>query len=289
MSDLIVWTRDLGQVYQPGPLQKVALEGISIGIPRGSCIAIVGATGSGKSTLVQHIGGLLRPTSGIIAVDGFQAGPRTLNLRPIRRRVGLLFQSAESQLFGRTVYEDVAFGPRRQGLPRAEVRARVEQALATVGLPSREFATRSPFALSGGQMRRVALAGVLAMAPSILALDEPTVGLDSAGRDEFYAYLRRARAERGLTVILVSHDMTEVAEFAEWLFVLYQGRLVAHGAPATVFALGDRLQEWGLLPPPLAQLLGLLQERGVPVRSPGLSLAEAARVLLARPPTGTAR
>jgi energy-coupling factor transporter ATP-binding protein EcfA2 len=134
-------------------------------------------------------------------------------------------------------------------------------------------------------MRRVALAGVLAMAPSILILDEPTVGLDSVGRAEFYAYLRQARAERGLTIILVSHDMAEVADLAEWLFVLHQGRLVAHGAPSTVFALGDRMLEWGLLPPPLAQLLRLLRDRGVPMPFEGLSLSEATGFLLARSPT----
>jgi energy-coupling factor transport system ATP-binding protein len=283
LSDLIVWTRDLGHIYQPGPLQKVALEGISIGIPRGSCVAIVGATGSGKSTLVQHIDGLLRPTSGSIFVDGFEVGPLTLDVRPIRRHVGILFQSSESQLFGRTIFEDVAFGPRRQRLPKAEVRARVDRALSTVGLPPREFAARSPFELSGGQMRRVALAGVLAMSPSILVLDEPTVGLDAVGRAEFYDYLRRARAELGLTIILVSHDMSEVADLAEWLFVLHEGRLVAHGAPSTIFALGDCLSEWGLLPPPLAQLLGLLCQRGIPVPSEGLSLDEATQFLLAHP------
>jgi energy-coupling factor transport system ATP-binding protein len=281
MSDFAIRTQDLTHVYQPGPLQKIAIEGISIGIPRGSCIAVVGATGSGKSTLVLHIAGLLRPTSGRIAVDGLEAGPQTIDLSPLRRQVGMLFQSSEAQLFGRTVFEDVAFGPRRQRLPRAEVRTRVERALAAVGLPSREFASRSPFALSGGQMRRVALAGVLAMAPSILILDEPTVGLDAVGRSEFYAYLQRARRDLKLTIVLVSHDMAEVADLAEWLFILHEGRLVAHGAPASVFALDDRLREWGLLPPPLSQLLHQLRQRGVPVPAEGLSLDEAARFLLA--------
>ena len=279
MRDFAVWTEELGHVYQPGPLQKVAIEGISIGIPRGSCVAIVGATGSGKSTLVLHMAGLLRPTSGRIAVDGFEAHPRTFDLTPLRRRVGLLFQSSEAQLFGRTVFEDVAFGPRRQKLPKVEVRRRVERSLAAVGLPAREFAARSPFELSGGQMRRVALAGVLAREPAILILDEPTVGLDAVGRAEFYAYLLRARRELALTIVLVSHDMAEVADLAEWLFVLHEGRLVAHGAPSTLFGFGDRLRDWGLLPPPLTQLLALLRQRGMSLPAEGMSLDEVTRYL----------
>ena len=289
MSEFAIRTQELTHIYQPGPLQKVAIEGISIGVPPGSCVAIVGATGSGKSTLVQHIAGLLRPTSGRIVVNGLEAGAHTVDLSPLRRRVGILFQSSEAQLFGRTVFEDVAFGPRRQRLPRAEVRARVERALAAVGLPQRQFASRSPFELSGGQMRRVALAGVLAMAPSILILDEPTVGLDAVGRSEFYAYLRRVRQELELTIVLVSHDMAEVADLAGWLFVLHAGKLVAHGAPAAVFTEGDRLRAWGLLPPPLSQLLHRLRQRGVPVPSEGLSLAEATKFLLAQQPSPSRR
>lgn len=263
MTEPIISTHNLMYAYQLGPLQQPALIDVSLEIARGGCVAIIGVTGSGKSTLVQHFNGLLRPTSGRVIVDGLDVQASTTDLRTLRQRVGMLFQSPAAQLFASTVFADVAFGPRRMRLGPDDVRARVFAALDVVGLPPREYGPRSPFELSGGQMRRVALAGVLAIEPAVLVLDEPTVGLDAAGRDEFYGYIRRAQHERGVTVVLISHDMAEVAALADRLFVLHSGRLVAQGPPNSIFAQGDRLREWGLLEPPLSELLGLLRRRGM--------------------------
>jgi energy-coupling factor transport system ATP-binding protein len=262
MNDPIIITRNLTHLYQPGPLQRQALVDISMEIARGSCAAIVGVTGSGKSTLVQHFNALLRPTSGAAIVDGIDAGATT-DLRVLRRHVGMLFQSPEAQLFAPTVAADVAFGPRQLGLAEAELHGRVAAALGMVGLPMAEYGPRSPFALSGGQMRRVARAGVLASEPAVLVLDAPSVGLDAAGRDEFYTIIRRVQRERGVTVVLVSHDMAEVAALADRVFVLHAGRLVAQGPPRALFAQAELLPGWGLLAPPLSELLALLRQGGV--------------------------
>ena len=282
MTDPIIITKNLCYTYQsnqPGTLQKAALVDISLEIARGSCVAIIGVTGSGKSTLVQHFNGLLRPTMGSVIVDGQDVGAADADLVALRQRVGMLFQFPEAQLFERTVFADVAFGPRRMKLDRREVRQRVISALEMVGLPRHEFASRSPFELSGGQMRRVALAGVLAMSPSILILDEPTVGLDAGGRAEFYQYLQRARQERGITIVLVSHDMAEVAALADRLFVLRGGNLVMQGTPRSVFAQGDRLRKWGLVAPPLSELLTLLRKEGLAIPEDTLTIEEAFKVL----------
>ena len=278
MTDPIIITKNLCHTYQSGPLLKAALVDINLEIERGSCVAIIGVTGSGKSTLVQHFNGLLHPTAGTIIVDGINVsakGARDADMQTLRRRVGMLFQFPEAQLFEHTVYGDIAFGPRRMKLSKHEVRTRVLKALETVGLPPRDFAQRSPFELSGGQMRRVALAGVLAMSPAILVLDEPTTGLDADGRAEFYYYLRRAQQEQGVTIVLVSHDMTEVAALANWLCVLHNGRLVMQGMPRTVFAQGGALHSWGLAEPPLSELLMLLRKQGLDIPEETLTLDEA--------------
>jgi energy-coupling factor transport system ATP-binding protein len=175
----------------------------------------------------------------------------------------MLFQSPETQLFAPTVAADVAFGPRRLGLAETELYGRVIAALEMVGLPAAEYGPRSPFALSGGQMRRVALAGVLASQPAVLVLDEPSVGLDAAGREEFYSIIRRIQHERGVTIVLVSHDMAEVAALADQVFVLHAGRLVAQGSPHELFAQAELLPAWGLLAPPLSELLALLRQSGM--------------------------
>jgi energy-coupling factor transport system ATP-binding protein len=271
----IIITQNLCHTYRSGPLVKLALVDINMEIARGSCAAIIGVTGSGKSTLVQHFNGLLRPTSGTVIVDGIDVSARGADLQALRRRVGMLFQFPETQLFENSVYADVAFGPRRMKLSKREVRTRVLKALETVGLPPHDFAQRSPFELSGGQMRRVALAGVLAMSPTILVLDEPTTGLDADARGEFYYYLRRAQQEQGVTIVLVSHDMTEVATLANRLYVLNNGRLVMQGTPRTVFAQGDALRAWGLAQPPLSELLALLRKQGLAIPAGILTLDEA--------------
>ena len=278
MKDPIIVTRHLTHIYQSknaGPLQKTALSDVSLEIERGSCAAIIGVTGSGKSTLVQHFNGLLRPTAGSVTVDGIDVDGRSAGRAALRRRAGMLFQFPEAQLFERSVYADVAFGPRRMKLRRKVIRARVLDALDQVGLPHREFAARRPFELSGGQKRRVALAGVLAMSPSILILDEPTVGLDAEGREEFYAYLKGIKEQRHVTVVLVSHDMTEVATLADRLFVLHEGRLVMQGEPRAIFAQGETLRAWGLAAPPLSELLALLRRGGMALPDEISTLDEA--------------
>ena len=263
MTTPIITASNLSHTYLPGPLAQLALVDVSLEIARGSCVAIIGVTGSGKSTLVQHFNGLLRPTSGELTVDGLDLRAPDLDLRALRQRVGMLFQSPEAQLFAPTVLADVAFGPRQAGLAAPVAAERAMAALEQVGLAPQVYAMRSPFDLSGGQMRRVALAGVLALHPSVLVLDEPTVGLDAAGRAEFYRYVERARHERGVTLILISHDMAEVAALADWLVVLHAGRLVAQGRPDELFAQGEQLREWGLAAPPLAELLERLRQRGI--------------------------
>lgn len=277
MTDPIIQVQHLTHIYAAGQdkaLHRPALLDINLEVARGSCAAVIGVTGSGKSTLVQHFNGLLLPTSGTVSVDGIEVGSSNTALLKLRQRVGLLFQFAEAQLFERTVYADVAFGPQRLGLPRAEIRSRVVQALTSVGLPHGEFAHRSPFELSGGQRRRVALAGVLAMSPTVLILDEPGVGLDAEGRAEFYAQIR-ALHQRGITVILISHDMAEVASLADQLFVLHEGRLVMQGQPHTIFAQETLLHDCGLAPPPLSALLTLLRQRGLPAPVEITTLNEA--------------
>ncbi len=267
MSKPIIITHHLSHTYQSGLLTKAALIDISLEITRGSCVAIIGVTGSGKTTLIQHFNALLLPTQGSVIVDGIEIGKRGLDLRPLRQKVGMLFQYPETQMFERTVYADVAFGLHRLHLERHEIRTRVLAALEMVGLSPHTYAMRSPFDLSGGQKRRVALAGILAMSPTILILDEPSVGLDADGRNEFYTYLHHIQQEQGVTVILVSHDMTEVATIADTLFVLHEGRLVTQGPPHSVFAQTTQLRSWGLAAPPLSELLSQLRTQGLAIPS----------------------
>jgi len=282
VKEPIIIIKNLSHIYQTnqsGPLQKAALLDINLEIAQGSCVGIIGITGSGKSTLVQHFNGLLRPTSGTIIVNGIDVKAKDADLALLRQHVGMLFQFPESQLFERTVYADVAFGPQRMKLARHEIRTRVLNALDMVGLPHREFAQRPPFELSGGQMRRVALAGVLAMSPAILVLDEPTVGLDAEGRTEFYSYLQRIKQEKDVTIVLVSHDMAEVATLADWLFVLHDGHMVMQGTPRSIYSQGDALRKWGLAAPPLSELLTLLRKKGLAISRDVFTLDEAFSLL----------
>jgi len=260
----------LTHIYHPGtPRARTALRDVSLTIEDGACAAIIGVTGSGKSTLVQHFNRLLRPTSGRVVVDGLDVGARETrgaDVQALRQHVGLLFQFPEAQLFAATVYDDVAFGPRQLGLSPSAVRARVAWALDAVALGHDDAVlARSPFALSGGQRRRVALAGVLAMRPRTLVLDEPSAGLDAEARAELYAQLRTLRRENGLTLVLVSHDMSEVAELADQLVVLTEGELRLAGAPDQVFGDTEAIIAAGLLPPPLALVGALARARGLDV------------------------
>lgn len=272
----------LTHIYAAGtPLAKMALADLSFRIEDGSCVAIIGVTGSGKSTLVQHFNGLLRPTSGRVVVNGVEVGAKGADLAKLRQRVGLVFQSPETQLFARTVFEDAAFGPRQAGMSEVKVAQLVGEALRLVGLPDKEFGLRDPFSLSGGQMRRAALAGVLAMEPAILILDEPTAGLDGEGRAELYHFLRQVRAERRTTILLVSHDMGEVAALAEQALALHQGRLVLQGSPRELFGQAHLLTEWGLDVPPLSQVAAILRKQGFSIPAEALSLDEMTHALLA--------
>ena len=223
--------RDVGHVYAAGtPLEVVALRGASLSVEEGEVLAVVGGTGSGKSTLVQHLNLLLEPTSGEVLVDGVDA--RTLDKGGLRRRVGLVFQAPEAALFAPTVREDVAFAPRRMGLSEGEVRERVDGALSTLGLG--HLGGRVPYSLSGGEKRRAAIAGVLAMEPAILVLDEPTAGLDPATREELLGMIRALRGD-GKTVVLVSHDLDEVAEIADRVCLMENGAVASLGTPEDVF------------------------------------------------------
>ena len=279
MTDSIIITKNLSHTYSFGSLQKAALVDINLKIERVSCVAIIGITGAGKSTLVQHFNGLRRPTAGTVIVDGIDINAKGTDLVALRHRVGMLFQFPEMQLFERTVFADVAFGPKRMKLGRHEVRTRVIRALEMVGLPAHDYGRRSPFDLSGGEKRRAALAGVLAMTPSVLVLDEPTVGLDADAREEFYSYLRRVQQEHGVTIILVSHDMAEVATLADRLIVLHSGHLVMQGTPRTIFAQSDLLHKWGLMPPPLSELLTQLRKAGLAIPEDVFTLEEAFKCL----------
>ncbi len=275
----------LTYTYHPGtPAARIALDDVSLRIESGSCAAVVGVTGSGKSTLVQHFNGLLRPTSGRVVVDGVELSaesrPKGKDLRLLRRRVGLLFQHPEAQLFAATVADDVSFGPRQLRLRPPVVRDRVRWALDAVALGHDDaLLARSPFALSGGQRRRVALAGVLAMRPRTLVLDEPSSGLDAEARDELYGCLKDLREREGITLVLVSHDMSEVAALADTVFVLDRGKVRLSGSPSEVFAQADEVVASGLLPPPLAQVGALARARGWDVPETSITAEAVASAL----------
>jgi energy-coupling factor transport system ATP-binding protein len=272
----------LTYTYAAGtPLAKTALADISFKVDDGSCVAIIGVTGSGKSTLIQHFNGLLKPTSGRVVVNGINVGAKGADLAKLRRTVGLVFQSPETQLFARTLFEEVAFGPRQVSMDEMKVARAVEEALRLVGLPQATFGQRDPFSLSGGQMRRAALAGVLAMEPAILIMDEPTAGLDGEGRAELYRFLRQLRAERQTTILLASHDMGEVATLAERVLVLHRGRLVLKGSPRELFRQAHLLEEWGLDVPSLSQVAALLRRQGFPIPDKALPLDEMTQAILA--------
>jgi energy-coupling factor transport system ATP-binding protein len=235
----------------------------------------VGPTGSGKSTLVQHFNGLLRPTEGRVVVDGVEVRPGSPAVRDVRRKVGLLFQYPEHQLFEATVFDDVAFGPRNLGLDPEEVAERVRESLGWVGLDPDRFGPRSPFSLSGGEMRRVAIAGVLAMRPQVLVLDEPTAGLDPAGRREILGRIRELHRKARLTVVLISHSMDDVARLCQRVVVLHQGRVFLDAPVREAFAQADRLRSIGLDVPRATDVLLRLRAAGLPVRCDRLTVEEA--------------
>ena len=263
-------------VYEAGsPWAVTALRDVSLTIEDGEAVGLIGPTGSGKSTLVQHLNGLLRPTSGKVLVDGQDLWAPNADRRRLRMRIGLVFQYPEHQLFEETVRADIAFGPRNLGLDPDEVDRRVRRSLRRVGLDE-AILDRSPFELSGGQMRRVAIAGVLAMEPRVLVLDEPTAGLDPRGRDEILSFVRDLHRKEGLTIIMVSHNMEEVARLARRVVVMHRGQVVLDGDVRTVYAQVERLQELDLDVPLPTRVAARLAERGWPIRRDVLTVDEAA-------------
>lgn len=253
--------KNLTHIYMEGtPFEAHALDSVSLSIRDGEFIGVIGHTGSGKSTLIAHLNALDRPEPGTVFVNGMDLGAKDADLAKVRRTVGLVFQYPEYQLFEETAAKDIAFGPRNLKLPEDEVQARVRRAMEMVGLAER-YADRSPFDLSGGQKRRAAIAGVLAMEPSILILDEPAAGLDPVGRREMLDLVKRIH-EAGTTVVMVSHSMDDVGRLCDRLIVLEHGHVAFTGTPAEVFRHGDELRAIGLDVPECARLAAALREKG---------------------------
>lgn len=256
----------LTHTYMPGsPFAATAIHDVNLTIEDGELIGLLGHTGSGKTTLVQHLNGLMKPTEGRVVVDGLDLTAKDVSLLEVRRKVGLVFQYPEYQLFEETVAKDIAFGPKNLGLSAGEIDARVRHAMEQVGLVYDEIAECSPFELSGGQMRRVAIAGVLAMQPKVLILDEPTAGLDPAGRRGILSMIRTLHAAGGLTVIMVSHSMDDISTLATRLVVMSKGEMVLTGTPREVFEQQELMQSIGLGVPQAAQLAHALRAEGYDV------------------------
>lgn len=266
--------------YSEGTAYQIqALKDINLEILDGQFIGIIGHTGSGKSTLTQLLNGLLKATSGNIYVDGKDIYDEDYNMRDLRNKVGLVFQYPDHQLFETTNFEDVCFGPKNQGLDRKEIELRAFEALRNVGFPE-ELYYQPPFDLSGGQKRRVAIAGVLAMKPDVLILDEPTAGLDPAGRDEILGLVARMHKELGITIILVSHSMEDVAKYVDRLIVMNQGEVMYDGAPKEVFPHYKELEAVGLAAPQVTYLMHELKEKGLDVNVNATTVKEAAEDIL---------
>jgi len=268
--------KNVTYTYMPKtPFERTAISDINFEIERGEFVAIIGHTGSGKSTLVQHLNGILKPTSGSVTVDGVDLHDKKNAAKAARSKVGMVFQYPEHQLFEETIYEDIAFGPKNLGLSEEEIDTRVKRAMTFVGLDFEQYATRSPFQLSGGQMRRVAIAGVIALEPEYLILDEPSAGLDPRGRDEIFNEIIQLYQSSGITVILVSHNMEDVAKMATRLIVMNGGKVSLDGTPLEVFSNPEKLRAAGVDVPPVTALLRKLKERGLHVDDKLLAIDEA--------------
>ncbi len=272
---------NLSHTYNPGtPFERCAVDNVTLEIKDGEFVAIVGETGSGKSTLIQHFNGLLKPTQGQVFVDEVDIWGKGVHLKSIRQKVGLVFQYPEHQLFEETVFRDIAFGPRNIGISDDEVERRVQQAMKMVGLDYEALCDRSPFELSGGEKRRVAMAGVIAMKPSVIVLDEPASGLDPRGRDMVLAEIQELHQEFGFTVVLVSHSMEDVAKLARRVVVLHKAKLIADGLAKDVFGMEDVLSMAGLEAPQVTRLMQELARRNMKVRTDILTVEEAKREIL---------
>lgn len=267
---------NLTHIYMPGsPFEKRALDEVSLDIQDGEFVALIGHTGSGKSTLIQHINGLLKPSSGKIIIDNVDITADKVKLSDIRKKVGLVFQYPEYQLFEETIEKDIAFGPKNLGLDEAEISKRVIKAMNMVGLDYESYKDKSPFDLSGGQKRRVAIAGVVAMEPKVLILDEPTAGLDPKGRDEILDKIKNLRKEYNMTIILVSHSMEDVAKVATRILVMHQGKCILDGTPKEVFKEVEVLEKVGLAVPQVTYLAKKLKQKGFNISEDIFTIEEA--------------
>ena len=253
--------------YMTGtPFERQALNDVSVSIEKGEILAIIGHTGSGKSTLVQHLNGLLKPSSGKVTIDDIDISGRGGEAKKARQQVGMVFQYPEHQIFAETVYEDIAFGPRNRGFSEEEVDKQVHEAMAFVGLDFDTFAKRSPFQLSGGQMRRVAIAGVVAMNPDYLVLDEPSAGLDPRSRNAVFKEILALHKERGIAIVLVTHSMEEAAKYANRMLVINKGKILFDGKPAAIFSQHkDELVAVGMDEPQVYKLSALLRSKGLEI------------------------
>lgn len=269
----------LTHVYNRGTtFEKKALDDVNLEIATGEFIGLIGHTGSGKSTLIQHLNAIIAPDSGEILLNGENIYADKTKLREVRQKVGLAFQYPEHQLFEMTVYKDVAFGPTNMKLPQEEIDRRVKGALATVGLSEGVY-DKSPFELSGGQKRRVAIAGVLAMNPEVLILDEPTAGLDPRGRDEILDAIKKLHQERGITVILVSHSMEDVARLVDRIVVMHRGKVAMTGSPKEIFSRVREIEALGLAAPQISYVFAQLKEKGYQVPEDIYTVDEATKAL----------
>lgn len=274
--------KNLTHIYsQKSPFEFQALKDINVTIEEGSFIGIIGHTGSGKSTLIQHLNGLLVPTSGTVIVDGMDIfAQKKSELIQLRHRIGLVFQYPEHQLFEETVHKDVSFGPKNQGLSEIEIDNRVRNAIKMVGLNYEEIKNKSPFELSGGQMRRVAIAGVLAMEPTVLILDEPTAGLDPRGRDDILAQIKALHQKKKITVILVSHSMEDIGKLVEKILVMNEGEIVYYDTPNRVFTEIETLEKIGLAVPEVTYLMKELKKKYPEIREDIFTVEAAKKEIL---------
>lgn len=272
----LIEINNLSHIYSPGlPFEKKAVDDISLKIEENEFIGLIGHTGSGKSTFIQHLNGLLKPSSGEIIIDGTRVDKSGSNLTDLRKKVGLVFQYPEYQLFEETIERDIAFGPRNLDISEEEVHERVKASMESVGLDYETYKDKSPFELSGGLKRRVAIAGVLAMEPKVLILDEPTAGLDPRGRDEILSEIKNIHENRKITVILVSHSMEDVAKIAERIIVFDKGKVFLDGEPREIFRNEDKLLGVGLGIPQITSLMRTLKKRGLDINEDAITVEEA--------------
>lgn len=277
---MVLTVDHISHVYDPdAPMPRRALDDVSLDIPEGQFIGVIGHTGSGKSTLMQHLNGLLKATSGHIYFQGKDIDARDYDKKELRSKVGLVFQYPEHQLFEADVFSDVCFGPKNLGLDKEEIERRAIDALHRVGLPE-ELYYQSPFELSGGQKRRAAIAGVLAMKPKVLILDEPTAGLDPKGRDEILGLIKKLQTQSGMTVLLVSHSMEDVAEYVDRILVMNRGRIMLDGLPGEVFGHYRELEQVGLAAPQVTYIMRALKQQGLNVDESVTTIEEAADRIL---------